>query len=83
MQVMQPLGATMAIQDLDEKIAARKALIAPEGGITKGMRNVEALVASCTSPFYCGDKPTLADCIIFVFMSMIRSGCDSGCSRWQ
>ena len=72
----------MAIKDLDEKVAARKALIAPDGAITKKMQNVEALVAAVKTPFYCGATITLADCSIFVFLSMIRSGCDSGCSRF-
>ena len=68
------MGPTMGIQDLDEKIAARKALIAPDGAITKKMKNVEALVAGCTRPFYCGDIATLADIPLFCWLGLIRSG---------
>lgn len=64
----------MAIKDLDEKIAARKALIEPEGGVTKKMKVVDNLVGACTTPFYCGDQMTLADCHLYVFVSMMRSG---------
>ena len=71
---MQPLSATFAIKDLDEKIEARKALISEDGAIAKKMKVVEALVAACNSPFYCGDSLTLADCHLFMFMGMMRSG---------
>lgn len=69
------MQSTFAIKDLDEKIAARKALIAADGAISIKMKNLEALVAACTTLFYCGGTLTLADCHLFVFMSMMRSGC--------
>lgn len=78
--VMQPLGPTFAIKDLDEKIAARKALIAEDGALNKKMKSVESMVAKVTTPFYCGDSITLADCHLYVFVSMMRSGMMDGIS---
>ena len=69
---MQP---TFAMKDLDEKIAARKAMIEPEGAMTKKLKIVDSMVASCSTPFYCGDSITLADAVLLVFIGMLRSGC--------
>lgn len=73
-QLMHPLGDTFAIQDLEEKIAARKALIEPDGAIGKKMKIVDSFVGATSTPFYCGEKMTLADVSIFIFLGLIRSG---------
>jgi glutathione S-transferase len=79
LQVMPPLKATLSIKDPEEQIAARKALIQPGGKVKKKMDVVEALVGAITTPFYCGERMTLADFQLFVFMGMLRSGCDTLC----
>ncbi|NJR41763.1 MAG: hypothetical protein HC767_02975 [Akkermansiaceae bacterium] len=53
--------------------AARKALIEPEGEVTKMMKNVESLVASRSTDFYCGEQATLADINLFCIISALRS----------
>lgn len=75
MQVGQPMQSTFAMATVEEKIAAREKLIAPDGAMTKKMKILETLVAGCSTPFYCGDTVTLADCVLFVFIGMLRSGC--------
>lgn len=69
------MQSTFGIQDLEERTAARKALIAPDGPVTLKMKNLETLVAGCSTHFFCGDTVTLADCQLFTFIGMFRSGC--------
>lgn len=68
---------TMSIKDAAEKLEARKALIAPDGGMAKKMQTVENLVAACTTPFYCGEAATLADIHLYCWSSFVRTGCVS------
>ena len=71
-----PVPPTYTIQDPEEKLAARKALTAPEGPMTKKMQNVERILGASTTEFFCGDQPTLADYSLFVFLSNFRTGYD-------
>jgi glutathione S-transferase len=74
-QIFSPLMATFAMKDPQEKIAARKALIQPDGAATKKMALVEALVSANTNAFYCGPEASLADVHLFCFLGTLRSGC--------
>lgn len=80
LQVFLPVLSTFGIEDADEKAAARKALCAPDGPVTKRMNYVDKIVGAATTDFFCGDQPTLADYSLFVFLSNLRTGCDMPCS---
>lgn len=79
MQIWQAAAGTFKIKDPEEKLAARKALIAPEGDMTKKMQVVEDMVSSKTTAFYSGEEPTLADFHLFTWLGLIRSGCAPVC----
>lgn len=75
LQVFDPILDTFNIPDADEKLAARKAVIAPDGVMTKKMAVVERTVDAAPGEFFCGDEPTMADYHLFVFLGDLRSGC--------
>lgn len=68
---------SIAAMEPAELLSCRKALAEPEGAAAKKMQNVEALVAGCSTPFYCGEEATLADYHLFCWLSFIRTGCDT------
>ena len=73
-QVWLSVVPTFSIKDEAEKLAARKALCEPDGATAQKMKNVEALVAGCTAPFYCGDAATLADIQLYCWLGFVRTG---------
>jgi glutathione S-transferase len=74
-QVFEAMHPTVAITDKDEKIAARKALLAPGGKIHTKMTVVEKLLEASTTKYYLGDEMSLADIFIFALISGFSSGC--------
>lgn len=64
----------MSIKDADEKLAARQALIQPDGAMTKKLKVAEKLIAAVKTEYYCGDQPTLADYHLYTWLSFVRSG---------
>lgn len=74
-QVWAPLLQTFAIKDLDEKIAERKALIAPGGTMHSKLMVVEKLLEASTTKYYIGDEMSLADILVFAQFGTIASGC--------
>jgi glutathione S-transferase len=74
-QVFNTVAPTFGIQDLEERVAARKALIQPGGETHNKMQIIEKLLASSKTKYYVSDKPTLADVSLFVQMSSFSSGC--------
>jgi glutathione S-transferase len=71
---MAVVGPTMAIQDEQERLAARKAQTAPDGALTQKVQVLETVLEGCKTPFYCGDKPTVADFRLYLWLSLVRSG---------
>lgn len=78
MQMWQPIAATRILGD-QEGVAAREALLEPEGEVTKKMRVMETLVTARTTAFYCGDDVSLADIHLFCVLGFLRSGCVHHC----
>lgn len=74
LQLFSTLAPTFAIQDPTERLAARKALTAADGALTKHLAAIDSLIAAVSTAFYCGDEPTVADFILYVNASNGRSG---------
>ena len=74
------LAPTFAIQDLEERTAARKALIAPGGATFKKMELIDKLLSSTSTKFYLGDDISFADIVWFVNTLGISNGCAFMCS---
>jgi glutathione S-transferase len=76
-QVFQTLSTASGIHDKEEMLAARRALIEAGGAMHTKMMVIEKLLADSKTKYYLGDKPSLADVMIFVLMSIFASGCGS------
>ena len=57
----------------------------PGGGMAQQFEVLERLASKVDTEFYCGDTITVADVILFVNLSAMRSGCGApvlcGCRR--
>eukprot|EP01064_Diplonema_japonicum_P014526 TRINITY_DN221_c0_g1_i1.p2 TRINITY_DN221_c0_g1~~TRINITY_DN221_c0_g1_i1.p2 ORF type:complete len:221 (+),score=71.85 TRINITY_DN221_c0_g1_i1:788-1450(+) len=73
-EVFGPLGKTFAIADEAEKSAARAALVAEGGELTKWFAFVDSLLAKSSSGFAVGDSLTLADICAFTWLQPLKSG---------
>eukprot|EP01064_Diplonema_japonicum_P023857 TRINITY_DN342_c0_g1_i10.p1 TRINITY_DN342_c0_g1~~TRINITY_DN342_c0_g1_i10.p1 ORF type:complete len:242 (+),score=87.91 TRINITY_DN342_c0_g1_i10:64-726(+) len=69
-----PLGSTFSITDEAEKAAARTALVAEDGGITKWLVFVNDLLGKSSSGFAVGDSFTLADICTFTWLQPLKAG---------
>lgn len=74
-QFMAAMGPSLAIKDEVERLAARSILTAPDGALTKKVQVIEKVLEGCGSPFYCGEEPTVADFRLYLWLSLVRSGC--------
>jgi glutathione S-transferase len=61
--------------DKDEKIAARKVLLAPGGNMHTKLMVVEKLLEASTTKYYLGDQMTLTDIYVFAWIGGLSSGC--------
>ena len=77
LQVFNVVAPTFGISDLDERIATRKELIAPGGGLYNKMQIIEKLLSKSTSKYYLGDEPSLADATVYAQACAFNSGCAS------
>jgi glutathione S-transferase len=77
LQVFNTIAPTFGIQDMQERVAARKSLMEPGGASHSKMLVIEKLLATSKTKYYVGDKPSLADVMTFVQMSQFSSGCSS------
>lgn len=67
----------MSIKDSNEKLAARKALIQPDGAMAMKMKVADTFIGDLKTEFYCADQPTLADYYLFTWLSFLRTGYES------
>lgn len=68
----QTLAPTMRIQDADEKVKAREALVT--GGLGDKLKLLSKLLEARPGKFLTGDKLTHADIAVFCQMSTLQSG---------
>jgi glutathione S-transferase len=79
MQFMAALAPSIGIEDKEERLEARKILTAPDGALTKRIQVIEKVLEGCGTPFYCGEQPSLADFRLYLWLSLVRSGCADIC----
>jgi glutathione S-transferase len=73
-QVFEAVHPTFAMTDKDEKIAARKALLAPGGKMHTKLTVVEKLLEASKTKYYLGDEMSLADIFLFAQICSFTSG---------
>lgn len=74
---MAAMGPSLAMQDEQERLEARRVLTFEDGTLTKKFRTIEKVLEGCGTPFYCGQEPTVADFRLYLWLSLVRSGCAS------
>eukprot|EP01025_Chloroclados_australasicus_P044736 TRINITY_DN4874_c1_g2_i2.p1 TRINITY_DN4874_c1_g2~~TRINITY_DN4874_c1_g2_i2.p1 ORF type:complete len:354 (-),score=28.37 TRINITY_DN4874_c1_g2_i2:244-1158(-) len=73
--VFTVFATTFTIKDQQEKEATRKRLFGEGGSAYAKLQNVERLLSQSKTTYYLtDDKPTLADILVFNFLSQMRSG---------
>ena len=77
---MAALAPSLAITDDQARLEARKTLTAADGALTQKARVIEKVLEASRTPFYCGEEPTVADFRLYLWLSLVRSGC--GCQRF-
>jgi glutathione S-transferase len=77
---MAALAPSIAMKDKEEMLEARRTLTAPDGALTKKVQVIENVLNGCKTPFYCGEEPTVADFRLYLWLSLVRSGCVVSCT---
>eukprot|EP00899_Mesostigma_viride_P021464 jgi/Mesvir1/29319/Mv01575-RA.1 len=73
--VVGTLRPSMMEKDAEKKMELRKALFAPDGGMTRYVSGLSKLVAANNKEGYSvGDKMSIADLAIYNFVSTMKSG---------
>jgi glutathione S-transferase len=76
--VFSAFGPTFAIADLAEKIAARQALCAPDGKISKIMQKMDIIIAGFSNGHMAGDMLTIGDICWFALFGLMSCGMIDG-----
>jgi glutathione S-transferase len=74
-QVASAMVPTFQLTDLDERAAARKALMQPGGKLHDRYSVIDKLLGVSSSTFYLGDDIGLADATVFVLIGQVSGGC--------
>ena len=81
--MMAAVGPSMALADLDERVAARNELMQPGGKVHTRFGVIDKLLAKSSTKFYLGDEIGLADVSVFVAACMLAGGCAHLLLFWQ
>lgn len=81
MQLWDTLAQSFAIEDLDERISARKQLLQPGGNLHGRLEVIDEMLSGSCRPFYYSEVVGLADACVFNVASQLATGCACSLGR--